>query len=163
MCHAAHEGEGWPPKAEQRSSWGLGHRVTAGLGSGQCYWPALTRNWVFEPGQGDLDRRWGLWLWKGRELLLNSCSRLPKITLEGGIPTPTPTLLRQILADFRWPSWSRIHMLMQETWVRFQAWKSPLEEEMATHSSILAWKIPRTEESGRPQFMGSQWGTTEVT
>ena len=32
----------------------------------------------------------------------------------------------------------------------------PLEKEMATHSSILAWEIPWTEESGRPQSMGSQ-------
>ena len=35
-------------------------------------------------------------------------------------------------------------------------WEDPLEKEMATHSSILAWKIPRTEESGRLQSMGSQ-------
>ena len=35
-------------------------------------------------------------------------------------------------------------------------WEDPLEKEMATHSSILAWKIPWTEESGRLQSMGSQ-------
>ena len=35
-------------------------------------------------------------------------------------------------------------------------WKDPLEKEMATHSSILAWKIPWTEEPGRLQSMGSQ-------
>ena len=34
----------------------------------------------------------------------------------------------------------------QETWVRSLGWEDPLEEEMATHSSILAWKIPWTEE-----------------
>ena len=34
--------------------------------------------------------------------------------------------------------------------------KGPLEEEMTTHSSILAWEIPQTEESGRLQSMGSQ-------
>ena len=39
---------------------------------------------------------------------------------------------------------------MQETQVRSLGWEDPLEEEMATHSSILAWKkIPRTEEPGR--------------
>ena len=38
---------------------------------------------------------------------------------------------------------------MQETWVRSQGWEAPLEKEMATHSRILAWKIPWTEESGR--------------
>ena len=37
---------------------------------------------------------------------------------------------------------------MQETWVRLLGWEDLLEEEMATHSSILAWKIPWTEESG---------------
>ena len=35
-------------------------------------------------------------------------------------------------------------------------WEDPLEEEMATHSSILAWRIPWTEESSRLQSMGSQ-------
>ena len=45
---------------------------------------------------------------------------------------------------------------VQETWVRFLGWKDPLEKEMATHSSILAWKIPWTEEPGRLQSMGSQ-------
>ena len=37
---------------------------------------------------------------------------------------------------------------MQETWVQFQAWEDPLEKEIATHSNILAWEIPRTEEPG---------------
>jgi len=45
---------------------------------------------------------------------------------------------------------------MQETWVRSLGWDDSLEKEMATHSSILAWKIPWTEESGRQQFIGSQ-------
>ena len=38
---------------------------------------------------------------------------------------------------------------MQQTWVRFLGWEDPLEKEMATHSSILAWRIPWTEEPGR--------------
>ena len=37
---------------------------------------------------------------------------------------------------------------MQEVWVRFLGWKDPLEQEMATHSSIFAWVIPWTEEPG---------------
>ena len=45
---------------------------------------------------------------------------------------------------------------MQETLVGSLGWKDPLEEEMATHSSILAWRIPRTEELGGLQSMGSQ-------
>ena len=49
---------------------------------------------------------------------------------------------------------------MKETWVRFLGWEDPLEKEMATHSSILAWRIPWTEESGRLQSMGSQESDT---
>ena len=45
---------------------------------------------------------------------------------------------------------------MPETQVQSLGREDPLEEEMATHSSILAWKILWTEEPGRPQFMGSQ-------
>ena len=43
-----------------------------------------------------------------------------------------------------------------ETQVQSLGWKDPLEEEMATHSSILAWRIPWTEEPGGLQSMGSQ-------
>ena len=49
---------------------------------------------------------------------------------------------------------------LQETWVRFLGWEDPLEEEMATHSSILAWEIPWTEEPGGVQSMGSQKSQT---
>ena len=45
---------------------------------------------------------------------------------------------------------------MQETWVRSLGWEDPLEKGTATHSSILAWRIPWTEEPGRLQSMGSQ-------
>ena len=45
---------------------------------------------------------------------------------------------------------------MRETWVQSLGQKDLLEKEMATHPSILAWKIPRMEESGRLQSMGSQ-------
>ena len=45
---------------------------------------------------------------------------------------------------------------MWETWVRPLGWKNPLEEGMATHSSILAWRIPWTKESGELQSAGSQ-------
>ena len=46
--------------------------------------------------------------------------------------------------------------VMQETQVRSLGQKDPLEKEMATNSSILAWEIPQTEEPGGLQFMGSQ-------
>ena len=54
---------------------------------------------------------------------------------------------------------------MQETWVRSLGEEDPLEKEMATHSSTLAWRIPWREEPGRLQSMGSQrvrhdWATS---
>ena len=45
---------------------------------------------------------------------------------------------------------------MRETWVQFLGPEDPLEKEMITHSSILAWRIPWTEESSGLQSMGSQ-------
>ena len=45
---------------------------------------------------------------------------------------------------------------MKETQVQSLGWEDLLEKEMATHSSILAWKIPWTEKPGRLQSMGSQ-------
>ena len=45
---------------------------------------------------------------------------------------------------------------MRETWVQSLGWEDPLEKGTATHSSILAWRIPWTEEPGRLQSMGSQ-------
>ena len=45
---------------------------------------------------------------------------------------------------------------MQEIWVWFLSYEDPLEKRMATHSSILAWRIPWTEEPGELQFMGLQ-------
>ena len=45
---------------------------------------------------------------------------------------------------------------VRETQVRSLGWGDPLEKEMATHSSILAWKIPWMEEPGRLQSVGSQ-------
>ena len=46
---------------------------------------------------------------------------------------------------------------MQETWVQSLGWEGPPEKEMATHSSILAWEIPWTEDPGGLQTTGLQW------
>ena len=46
--------------------------------------------------------------------------------------------------------------IMQETWVGVLGWEDSLRKEMATHSSILAWRIPWTEEPGRLQSVGLQ-------
>ena len=45
---------------------------------------------------------------------------------------------------------------IQETWVQSLGWEDPVEKEMATHFSILAWRIPWTEEAGELQSMGLQ-------
>ena len=45
---------------------------------------------------------------------------------------------------------------MKETWVQALGWEDPPEKRMATHSSMVAWRIPRTEEPGGLQSMGSQ-------
>ena len=50
---------------------------------------------------------------------------------------------------------------MQETWVRSLGQEDPLEKEMASHSSTLAWKIPWMAELGRLQSMGSHSDRTE--
>ena len=49
---------------------------------------------------------------------------------------------------------------MQETWVQSMGQEDPLEKEMATHSSPLAWEIPQTEEPDRLQSTGSQESQT---
>ena len=47
-------------------------------------------------------------------------------------------------------------LVMLETWVQSQSWEDPLEKEKATHSSVLAWRIPWTEEPGGLQSIGLQ-------
>ena len=60
---------------------------------------------------------------------------------------PGPALVAQVVKDLP---------VMQETWVQPLGWEDPLEKGMATHSSILACRIPRTEEPGGLQSMGLQ-------
>ena len=64
------------------------------------------------------------------------------------------------LQEFVWASLvaQRLKHLpaMPKTWVRSLGWEDPLEKEMATHSSILAWRIPWTEEPGGLQSTESQ-------
>ena len=52
---------------------------------------------------------------------------------------------------------------MQETQVQSLGWKDPLEQEMANHSSILAWEIPWREEPDRLQSMGSEKSQTRLS
>ena len=54
-------------------------------------------------------------------------------------------------------------LVMQEIWVQSLGREDPLEEEMATHSTILAWRISWTEETSRLQSMGSQKSRIELS
>ena len=56
----------------------------------------------------------------------------------------------------------RTHLQMQEMQVQSLGQEDPLEEEMATHSSILAWDIPWTEEPGGLPFMGVHKSWTQL-
>jgi len=60
---------------------------------------------------------------------------------------------KTVYGPFGLPRWVRgkEHLLTSETWVQSLGWEHPLEEEMAPHSSILAWRIPRTGEPVRLQ------------
>ena len=51
----------------------------------------------------------------------------------------------------------------QEVWVLSLGWEGPLEEEVVTHSSFLAWEIPWTEDPGLLQSMGSQKSQTQLS
>ena len=59
--------------------------------------------------------------------------------------------------------WLRIGLPMKETRVQSLGWEDPLEKEMATRSSILAWEISWTEESGGLQSMGLQNSWTQLS
>ena len=75
-------------------------------------------------------------------------------------PTPTISSCSEVPFEERWASLvaqTVKHLpVMQETWVWSLGRKDPLEKEMATHSSTLAWKIPWMEEPGRLQSIGLQ-------
>ena len=71
----------------------------------------------------------------------------------------------KIFLSWRVAQWVKRLPTMRETRVQSLGWEDPLEKEMATHSSSLAWKIPWTEKPGRLQSVGSQrvghdWATS---
>ena len=82
-------------------------------------------------------------------------------TLGGGLFTTEPPRKPQILDTYLLMIYPVAQMVKRlrttrETWVRSLGWEDLLEKETATHTGILAWKIPWTEEPGRLQSMGSQ-------
>ena len=58
-----------------------------------------------------------------------------------------------------WPRWSKNLSAVWETWVPSLGWEDPLEKGKATHSSILAWRIPRTVQSMGSQRVRHNWAT----
>ena len=78
-------------------------------------------------------------------------------------------ILTELLASFFTTSYSLYAQIvknlpaMKETWVQSLGPEDPLEKGMSTHSGILAWRIPWTQELGRLQFMGSIWVENDWT
>ena len=94
-------------------------------------------------------------------LSLTISQSLPKfMSIESVMPSNHLILCHRTVSQTLAISWFfRIYLPMQETRemrVQSLGWEDPLEKEMATHSSIIAWKIPGTEEPGGLQFMGLQ-------
>ena len=84
-------------------------------------------------------------------------------TVETALPKPIKSLKNAIYSSTQ--EIDKIYVVaqmvkrlptIQETWVQSLGWEDPLEKEMATHPSTLAWRIPWTEEPGRLQSLGSQ-------
>ena len=78
---------------------------------------------------------------------------VPISLLRGCVHVFFPAVIQE---TFQVVQWERIHLPVQEVWVQSLGQENPLEEEMATSSSILAWKLPWTEEPGGLQSMGSK-------
>ena len=79
--------------------------------------------------------------------MLNSIPRIKQSFLEFSPVLPKASLVAQTINNL--PA-------MQETWVQSLGGEDPLEEDMATHSSVVAWRIPWTEEPGGLQSIGLQ-------
>ena len=91
--------------------------------------------------------------WKN-SLDLNSCSE----TLDNLL-----NLYMQGMRGFPDGSVVKNPHAMQETWVQSLGWEDPLQKGMATHSSILTWDIPWTEEPGKLQSTGPQKSQTRLS
>ena len=129
LCPGQMHLEAWGAKLRRVKMW------VAGFG-GLREWRTIHVMRTSELTQTDRDKIHG-------ENVLLACSRPVETTLY----TREASLVAQLVKTL--PT-------MQETPVWFLGWEDPLKEGMATHSNILAWRIPWTEEPGRLQSMGSQ-------
>ena len=92
----------------------------------------------------------------------------PGLSLSHSLSYFRASLVAQLVKKTKQNKQKKNPPAMQETLVQFLGWEDPLEEGMATHSSILAWRISWTEEPGGLQSMGSQrvrhsWATKHRT
>ena len=112
----------------------------------------MYRRGPLEAASGNTDRAFSFWYWS--ELSFPSSGDLPHPRTEPRSPELQADTSMQ-RASLVAQSLKRLPVL-RETRVRSLGWEDPLEKEMATHSSTLAWKISWMEEPGRLQSMGSQ-------
>ena len=150
----------WNGSSVTESSWGMRNLGDLPLLGG--YWmpwlgpkqEGAPSSWTY-PFWVELPSHWaGLWL-RHQNLSLSSLrfSKFLWITNCIFICCTGASLIAQSVKNL--PA-------MQETWVQFLGREDPLEKEMATPSSILAWRIPQTEEPGGLQSMGSQESQTRL-
>ena len=139
-----------------RSALSLSGDVVLSQAHGQpsvCPWQRPVGHWA--------SGRWQFTFWEYTRILV--IHTLPFTARDCGSAFSVPPLGVCSLASLYKPSqtsqlgqWLRMLLPMQETQVPSLGWEDLLEEEMATHSSILVWEIPWTEEPGGLQPMGSQ-------
>ena len=78
-------------------------------------------------------------------------------------PSPIQMAFNAIRGTSLVVQWLRVCLPMQETWVQSLGQEDPLEEKMATHSSVFAWKSPWTEEPGRSTVHGVAESRTRLS
>ena len=110
-----------------------------------------------------------------REIILKEFSGWNPQVYSGNRSASNSACPGSVLTRYKYIIWGEMVAQMvknlpakQKIWARSLGWEDPLEKGMATHSNILAWRMPWTEEPGRPHSMGSQkarhdWTTNTLT
>ena len=134
-------------------NWPLSSGLIRSLKESLCLTPVISQSSVFEHRIFIESMSTPLLI----SVSVSSCSDCAVLRLGLLLPSRIKCLLPPVLLGFPVAPVvkKRTHLPVLETWIQYLDWKDPLEEEMATHSSILAWRIPWAEEPGGLQFMGS--------